>query len=985
MLCIVILALLVPAWLSHVRAPRGRLTGRGSRPAVAVPSGAAPVTRGHDSLALAHATPAPAAAAPAASSRPAAAPRVRAQRGTRRATRPTHAPDVATDPAPTTPAGPTPVGNGAVPLPPKATESAGNFTVFSVGDEELAPLTTFEGPRGIMLPLSDVASLLGATIVVRDGMLNLQMQADDPVQATVSITTLRGTRRAHGTMQVITLPDSELVQRDGQWYATIEALRTLSALEMSFDTRSQSVVITSPRAMIPRYAAGMRRLQRESRARAEAQDQLVSSKPAVNARIARGSFLPRMAALTYSVSQDNMTGAWSGQGTLGAAFLGGGLSVTGSTWTGRSTRVTPDVTWLGGDPLSRFITQARVGYGASTGMAPLPGYGVALSNAPFSRPMGLGSVPMRGTAAPGAEIEIQSGGRLLGVVTADNNGQWQLPVPVGFGQNLLEISTYTPLGVTRRTELVSIDGDHIPGGKFEYGITAQRTRRDDATCAALPCGDMGNFDLRWGVTPRLTLRGGASALLPFDSAGGATTATLYGGIAAAPTSWLQLRYEQAGTTWSAMRGVVQPSLALRAEVGREQFSGPIGAAPFWQQNKARNTRAESWTSLTWRPIRSDLSRLWFSVIGRSVNGTRLASQQASAVIGGRVSGALFTIGADHTAVTPIGTREAIALSHLTGSVTIPQLRRGPAWLASSFVTLGASMKAQDDRTPTWSAGITTIFRRSLMMQLGTEWRPGAPPSLRLQFQQHSRAALFMQSFATAAAGRSEIAGSTSVLGSLLVPFDGRAPSLTSDLVALRARVRVIAFLDADGNGLKDASEATIPELPLRVGTQRTLTDPYGVALVEGLQVLDAIPVRPEQGTVADVDGMNWTMSGPAPWARLVPYGETVVWLPYVRTAGATVLFDPDYARSTLSLTLLDDATLFDIPRRPLDESTIEIGPTRPGRYRIEARHGGEDGSATPWGRCILTLDARDALRIRIPVSTGLDDVPCTKDSAVSKP
>jgi len=862
---------------------------------------------------------------------------------------------------------------------------ATDFIVFTVGEEELAPVLVVPGPNGPFVPIADFAALIGAVYQVKDASIFFAMQAADPLEAQLSVTTLRGTRKQKHRVDQVKLTDGDLLFQDGQWYAGVGALRELSALDVSYDRRSQSVVVASPRNRLPRYAAVDRREQRSMQYSAGSEDFIARGGPVAGAAMANSAWFPTLASLTYAFSKDNASGAWTGQGTFGASVLHGGLSVSGSAWSGQAKAATPDMTWLGGSPMSRWLTQARVGFGAATGIAPVPGNGISLTNAPFSRPIGLGTLPVSGLASPGAEIEIASGGKLLGVVTADAAGNWTSPVPVGFGQNLLEISTFGPQGVTRRTSILSLDGEHLPGGRFEYGVSAQRSRRDPATCLAISCGDMANVDLRWGVTPRLTIRAGASGLAPLDSL--RRRAAWYGTVVAAPTSWLQLRHEQSGSGWMNSRVSVQPSLAFRADVVHEQFGSNQQAVPFWQAQRSANFREQSWASLTVRPVPNDLSRAWLSAYVRNVSGYRLNTQQLSTVVGGRFSGTLLNVGLDRTVARPTDYAAATTNLRLTSQLTIPQLRVGPRWLATSFFTLGSSMLLHVDKVPTLSTGLTTSVFRTLLMQVATDWHPGTRPSLRIQLQQRTKAAMLLQSVSSDGVGSQPFSASSSVLGSVLLPLDGRAPTFTGDLVALRARVRVLAFLDLNENGLRDIGEPPVTDLPTLVGTQKSVTDADGVAIVQGLPILEAIPVRSEQSVVQGQDGGNFVMSGVTRWARLVAYGETVVLLPFVAASQVTVELDPASAAGrTVWVTPLDRSADPVAPQWPFRDGTVLLGALAPGRYRLEGRRAGDAFASGSWGTCVLTVARASDMRVQIPEEFGSKgDRPCRVIGAAREP
>jgi hypothetical protein len=210
--------------------------------------------------------------------------------------------------------------------------------------------------------------------------------------------------------------------------------------------------------------------------------------------------------LDYSIlapSQDLLgTGAYSAG--LGLNLMGGSLEGRlASSGPPRDGAVRFDASWAGVWRKSRYVTQLRLGDGLSTGPRPRSVRGFSLSNAPFLRSSMFGDIGFQGALGPGWEIEAYRGGRLIALDSADAMGRFSMDLPVEYGENAMDFVAYGPFGEIRRfNQNYRVSAEVIPDRRLEYGLAV-------GGCRTTECRANANLDLRYGLTPRWTVRGGA--------------------------------------------------------------------------------------------------------------------------------------------------------------------------------------------------------------------------------------------------------------------------------------------------------------------------------------------------------------------------------------------------------------------------------------------------------------------------------------------
>jgi hypothetical protein len=314
----------------------------------------------------------------------------------------------------------------------------------------------------------------------------------------------------------------------------------------------------------------------------------------------------------YSIlapSQDLLgSGAYSGG--VGLNLLGGSLEGrVASAGPPRDGAVRVDASWAGVWRRSRYLTQLRLGDGLSTGPRPRSLRGFSLSNAPFLRQSLFGDIGFDGALGPGWDIEAYRGGRLIALDSADAIGRFSMDLPVEYGENAVDFVAYGPFGEVRRfNKSYRVSTDQIPGRRMEYGLAVGGCRTRD-------CRANANLDLRYGLTPRWTVRGGVDQFWrdslpglfhPYVGVGG-TLGDSWGveveGVASAVVRGA-LRYEpsqdlRVGTEYHAFAtGGTAPLLTPAvAQPGRRQALGHSSLCGRGARGQKRHRRSASYRAV----------------------------------------------------------------------------------------------------------------------------------------------------------------------------------------------------------------------------------------------------------------------------------------------------------------------------------------------------------------------------------------------------
>jgi len=505
-------------------------------------------------------------------------------------------------------------------------------------------------------------------------------------------------------------------------------------------------------------------------------------------------------------------GAYSA--TLGLTLLNGSF-VAGVQNQGpvKDGDVRLDLSWTGVWRDNPWLSQIRLGDGFASGPRTRAIRGIALGNVPFKRPAILGELPFTSALGPGWEVEAYRGGRLIAFDSVNALGQYSLDVPIAYGENPVDFIAYGPFGEVRQfNRTYRVSTDVIRAHRFEYALSGGACRKE------APCEATANADLRYGVSPRITVFAG------LDRFWRDTLPNLfhpYGGIIAGLTNAFVLEGEVVGD--AILRGqlrfepssdlllvaeasrfdhdVVEPLLTLPGRKAQFTFFGqarPVkGALRNWVVLDASLDRIESETETF------TTARLGASIQPGQARFIPSIRWEKSAPIGGGAATRQTLFGLN-TIILPM--RD---LGTLLGSVTA---RTGiefttplEARSAFGFLSRPLSRYVRLEAGGTWFTGSKTTLSAFLaadLPQVRAYTTLEHPPS-------------------------GGVVATQFVQGSLL--YDGSARSLAFNAgpSVEQGGVSGTVFLDRNDNGRRDDGEYVLPDVQVTVGLYAQKTNARG--------------------------------------------------------------------------------------------------------------------------------------------------------------
>ncbi len=294
----------------------------------------------------------------------------------------------------------------------------------------------------------------------------------------------------------IVLTADQLQSTPSDVYLDTRVLGRAFGLDWDVSWQDLQVTVLEPGAL-----PVARRLQRESMMRAR----LASSSTPEYTGLRLGLERPRVNGMVFDYSLLTPTtgfdaGAYSTM--LGLDVFGGsfGLGLQSQNGTGRPPRA--DIGWNGIWRENRWLTQAQLGDGISSGPRARSLRGFSISNSPYVRPMAVGNLPFTGQLGTGWSIEAYRGGRLIGFDSVNALGQFSFDLPIQYGENPVDFIAYGPFGEIREfNQTYRLRTDALPARRFEYGLSLGQ-------CRTAQCDATGNVDLRYGISSRWSARAG---------------------------------------------------------------------------------------------------------------------------------------------------------------------------------------------------------------------------------------------------------------------------------------------------------------------------------------------------------------------------------------------------------------------------------------------------------------------------------------------
>jgi hypothetical protein len=568
---------------------------------------------------------------------------------------------------------------------------------------------------------------------------------------------------------------------------------------------------------------------------------------------------------------DNPLNVTSARLGLGAQLLGGGLEVqqqqlgTGAFLNGQTTW-----SWLRAWQDGQWLRQAGLGSVAVPGRRGRTVDGVMLTNVPYFRPADYASAWLDGALPTGWELEVQRYGLPLATVRPDASGSWRYEVPVSYGPNELELVAYGPGGQSRRWRAnVVVPFERLPAGRLEYVAAA-------GACHFDLCQRAASVDVRYGLSDRLTVQGGLSQ---YAMPGGRGISNPFVLASYAVRRHLNVLAEVVGNGYTRGEVDFQPTTDFRVTASAAAYDTSFGSL-FVNRSRARS-RLEG--RVFWRPVEEQRG-FWFALEG-SQEEQGAVSTQAERLLASWLRGPLRLQGGlllDRTQLAGATTSFARTRTELTleSSMLSPwAVTRGLYGRATTLFDADGSLSQ-------FSASLFNAVSRRYRFEAGVQWVRGlSAPVVTLQVQSNLPS---VQAVSTVQQAGGTVVGGQSFAGTASFDPRSRRVLVGNDLANGRGvgygALDLEAFVDANGNGVRDPGEAAVAGLRAVVGAQTIVTDRDGQALVRTLNAF--VPSYVEVDTSSLANPM-WIVEQPVVGVVVRPNSSTRLAIP-VRPAGGIV-------------------------------------------------------------------------------------------------
>jgi hypothetical protein len=518
---------------------------------------------------------------------------------------------------------------------------------------------------------------------------------------------------------------------------------------------------------------------------------------------------------------------------LGGAgrVLGGALRVTSQSLgpvNDGSHRV--DATWETVRRQGTWLTQVRVGDGLSTGPRPRAVRGIALTNAPFLRGGFFGVDTFTGQVGPGWDVELRQSGRTLDVSRADEQGAFALDIPVRYGDNPVQVVAFGPHGeVVTADRLLLLDRDRLPGGRFEWGLSA-------GDCRSALCDLAGNLDLRYGISNRWTIRGGMEGFAR-DTVPGLLHPYL--GVSGALTPSVQVAAEGVGNGFARLGGTWSPSQDLRLRAAQTFFQRGVDAPILHDARRRATTELDLFA----RPLTSH--DRWF-VQGSAIHQSLTTGSSARLQAMSGLQFGSYRVDAGLRRVTSNGfggarTTETFQIAGVTGIVTPAPGHR--IWLRGQVETVGArAFQRVEGR-----AGYQVT--RDTRVDLALRWSRFTGYDLSLSLNAFLPQLRSLTQLFAPEGGDTRVTQVTQGTIQWNEAVGGLAFGQTPGLE--RGGVSGYVFIDENGNGIRDPGEPVLEGARVIVGGQTVRTDEQGRYTAWDLVPFEPIRIQVDPGSVPD--------------------------------------------------------------------------------------------------------------------------------------
>lgn len=131
--------------------------------------------------------------------------------------------------------------------------------------------------------------------------------------------------------------------------------------------------------------------------------------------------------------------------------------------------------------------------------------GVEISNRPLSSRRQFDHISISNPLDEGWDAGVEVNGQLRGVALAEDNEAYDFRVPITYGSNTVTVNRFDTEGINHpRRYRIYVPQALLPPNEFEYNLSLGRYMHSN--------NNFGKLNLKWGLSPHLTIGGGSQYL-----------------------------------------------------------------------------------------------------------------------------------------------------------------------------------------------------------------------------------------------------------------------------------------------------------------------------------------------------------------------------------------------------------------------------------------------------------------------------------------
>ena len=681
---------------------------------------------------------------------------------------------------------------------------------YREGDDALVPL-------GAFFEMAEILATISGT-----GRLEARLEpSGTPVHLAAGSDSLMVGSRA------LPVAATQLLFRDGELYLATDRLGAM--LDLNFDVNWSELTVS---VLNPDSLPVARRIRRDQLRMLLAERNGARPDTTLGPVRTKWDGLVLDYDLAFPFSDQLVDGA-SYQFALGAQVGGGALEVgirsLGPLESGETEFA---ATWKGVWVENKYVKQLTLGTGTLTGPRYAGIRGVAVTNSPYIRPTYVGQLDYYGRLEPGWELEAYSGSQLVAFDSIGPGGDYSLTLPVGYGENPVDFVAYGPYGQVRRfNQTYRVVSEQLPYRQFEYGLAA-------GDCISTLCTGALNADLHYGLSRRVTVRGGVEG---YSRDTASTLIHPYALATGLVGNALTLEGEAVGSGWLRGAARLEPSLNFRLAAGYTVFDDNVAQPVIAPQGRRSQWLFDAFV----RPIPT-VSTFYFQGLaeideGVDVTATRARLQGSVQAAGVRLYPYIRLERLAPALAEPVE-HEYVGLSaYATGR---------PAWgpVLRDLWFRGDIEAGGGEGFQMATARVARSFGPELRIEAGAGWRRGAPgTTFTLSLVSYLPT---VQATTTAVAPTVGGGGVVQTLqGALIYDDTQRRVTANPNAGLRRSGVTGRVFVDGNANGEVDPGEPGVGGVRVVVGTYATFTDSLGRYHVWNVPAFEPVKVEVDTNTL----------------------------------------------------------------------------------------------------------------------------------------